>query len=89
MVPVLHPLWLLLISALRISMLLLLLMWELHALESYLVTAWLILYQCVGYCYVAAPPATSPLLKTAVVGLLKGSLFLVLCPLLGVGRLCL
>ena len=34
-------------------------------------------------------PATSPFPKTAVVGLLKCSLLLVLCPLLGIGRLCL
>ena len=91
LVPVFHPLRFLLISALRIYLLLLLLLLllVLHVLAPGLVTAWLILYHCVGSCYVAAAPATSPLSKTAVVGLLEGSLLLVLCPLLGVGRLCL
>ena len=103
MVPVLHPLWLLLISALRIYMLLLLLLLlmllllfllllllrYLHYLSPCLVAAWLILYHCVGSCYVAAAPATYPLLKTSVVGLLKCSLLLVLCLLLGVGLMCL
>ena len=89
MVPVLHPLWLLLISALRISMLLLLMLRALHELAPCLISAWLILYHCVGSCYIAADPATSPLLKTSVVGFLKCSLLLVLCPFLGVGLLCL
>ena len=89
LVPVLQPLRLLLISALRISLMLLLLLLVLHALAPVLVTAWLILYHCVVSCYVATDPATSPLPKTAVVGLLEGSLLLVMCPLLGVGRLCL
>ena len=89
MVPVLHPLWLLLISALCISMLLLLLLQALHALPPCLVAAWLILYQCVASCYVDTAPAKSPLLKTSVVGLLKCYLLLVLCQLLGVGLLCL
>ena len=49
MVPVLHPLRLLLISALRISLLLLLLLLlALHALSLGLVTAWLIMYHCIG-----------------------------------------
>ena len=89
LVPVLHPLWLLLISALRISMLLLLMLRALHELAPCLISAWLILYHCVGSCYIAADPATSPVLKTADVGLLEGSLLLVLCILLGIGRLCL
>ena len=89
LVPVLHPLWLLLISDLHISMRFLLLLWELHALAPCLVTAWLILYHCGGSCYIAVVPATSPWSKTAVVGLLKGSLLLVLWPFLGVRRLCL
>ena len=89
LVPVLHPLWLLLISALRISMLLLLLLRVLHVLSPCLVAAWLILYHFVGSCYIAAAPATSPLLETSVVGLLKCSMLLVLCPLLGIGLLCL
>ena len=89
MVPVLHPLWLLLISALHISMLLLLLMWVLHALDPFLVTDWLILYHCVGSCYISAAPDTYPWSKTASVGLLKGYLLLVLWSLLGVRRLCL
>ena len=68
---------------------LLLLLWALYALSPCLVTAWMILYRCVGSCYVAASPATSPFLKTSVVGLLELSLLLVLCPLLGVGIMCL
>ena len=68
-------------------MLLLMLLRELHALAPCLVTAWLILYHCVGSYYVAADPATSPLSKTSIAGLLKGSLLLLLCPLLGVGWL--
>ena len=87
LVPVLHPLWLLLISALHISMLLLLLLQAFHALAPCLLVAWLILYHCVGYCCISAAPDTSPLLKTTVVGLLKFSLLLVLCLLLGVGLL--
>ena len=84
MVPVLH-LWWLLISAL----LLLMLLWVLHALAPYLVAAWLILHHCVGARYVAASPDASPLLKMSVVWLLISSLLLLLLPLLGVLRLCL
>ena len=88
-VPVLHPLWFLFIFDLRIPMLLLHLLRALHALAPCLVTAWLILYHCVGSCYVDTAPATSPWSKKAVVGFLKGSLLLVLWPFLGVGWMCL
>ena len=74
---------------LHISMMLLLLLRAFHALAPCLLAARLILYHCVGSCNVDAAPATSPLLKTPVVGLIKFSLLLVLCPLLWVGLLCL
>ena len=61
LVPVLHPLRLLLKSALRISLMLLLLLLALHAPAPGLINAWLILYHCIGSCYVAADPAKSPL----------------------------